>query len=101
MVAQTYSSDLLETVEEDKHEVQGTDAAGGFKVKSLGMGQHPQILLAHSKQLVTLHNADQRRSLQPGMDVPRGCLQMRHHPLVIGNRPLRIRTVGGVEGADG
>ena len=64
------------------------------------MGQYAKIVLAHGEQLHSPHNAENDLPSKDGMDVPGGCL-LGDIPVVIDNRPLRNRTVGGVEGAEG
>lgn len=62
--------------------------------KALGVGQHPQVVLAYGKKLGTLEHADKCQASKFGMDVPEGRSTNRKSSEVIDNRPLRIRTLG-------
>lgn len=44
----------------------------------MAVGEHAQILLAHGRELDSSHDTEKCPTSSLGMDVPRGCLQMRH-----------------------
>lgn len=99
MATPPHSTALLEDVEEGVDEVQGTPKAWNVRESSLAVDQYEEIILAHGKQLDSKHDPNEQSPKIPRMDQVGGRLPLRRHAhRNIGNRPLRIRTVGGVGG---
>ena len=78
MVEASNKADLLEAVEKDQYEVRSADETGGVTLASMATCEHSQVIEKDGSVL--------------GMFIRNELKE------VINNRPLRNRTMGGVEG---